>query len=577
MSSLRNTTTPSAAENDLWIFRDGRKNLSGTRLLEELRASVERELRSSTKGGSRLDALIRAGELESALADSAHPAAAQLATLTDVLASAALAQDAIALSKSCRLLHSLELPETLTISPPEGFSYYALQPLSFAEFAVSAAPGNHPVAVIGIRSIGTTLSAVVAAALRRANRNAQRITVRPTGHPYDRRTQFTAEQTSWIRQNHDRDALFLIVDEGPGRSGSTFLSVAEALLPLGISSQRVLLIGSREPDPAALCAHDAANRWKRFRFLTATQSNGTRFSDHHYLGGGEWRRILLGEDSAWPACWLQMERLKFLSPDGRHFFKFEGLGRIGTAARQRSRQIADAAFGCAVEDAGDGFSCYAVPRGRPLSVGDISHSLLERIAEYCAFRNRDFQSATLVPDRLPEMLRFNTAQEFGFELECDLGVLQPRAPILADGRMQPHEWLITEQGLLFKTDASTHGDDHFFPGPTDIAWDLAGTAVEWNLHPDALEFLLSCFGSLTGDDPRPRLPVFLLAYAIFRMASCKMALSTVAGSPEEIRLIQAYEFYRHRSEQQLNSLRQPASPISRPVPGLLPLLEGNRA
>ena len=28
-----------------------------------------------------------------------------------------------------------------------------------------------------------------------------------------------------------------------------------------------------------------------------------------------------------------------------------------------------------------------------------------------------------------------------------------------------------------------HGDDHFFPGPTDIAWDLAGTIVEWELAP----------------------------------------------------------------------------------------------
>ena len=32
-----------------------------------------------------------------------------------------------------------------------------------------------------------------------------------------------------------------------------------------------------------------------------------------------------------------------------------------------------------------------------------------------------------------------------------------------------------------KVDAAAHGDDHGFPGPVDVAWDLAGAVVEWEL------------------------------------------------------------------------------------------------
>jgi hypothetical protein len=128
--------------------------------------------------------------------------------------------------------------------------------------------------------------------------------------------------------------------------------------------------------------------------------------------------------------------------------------------------------------------------------------------------------------------------------------------------MQPHEWLRTSDGIVLKTDASTHGDDHFFPGPTDIAWDLAGIAVEWNLHPDALEFLLTRFAQLTSNDLRRRLPILMLAYSVFRLAWCKMATSTVVESSEQLRLRTAYRRYRSLALIQMSRLgiRGPAAP-----------------
>src|SRR5436853_406434 len=87
-----------------------------------------------------------------------------------------------------------------------------------------------------------------------------------------------------------------------------------------------------------------------------------------------------------------------------------------------------------------------------------------------------------------QIVGLNLVREFESEIDFDPEVLRPQNMIVVDGRMNPHEWLGTADGRLLKTDGATHGDDHFFPGPTDIAWDIAGAAVEWNLHPDALTF-----------------------------------------------------------------------------------------
>src|SRR5256886_15961339 len=418
---------------------------------------------------------------------------------------------------------------------------------------MSLADPPRPAAVIGIRSIETTLRAVVPATLRRTGCAAERITVRPTGHPYSRHTHPTSEQIRWIRKQKERGAIFLVVDDGPGRSGPSLLSVGEPLIDAGVSVADLTLIGSQEPDLNLLCVDDAVRRWKAFHFLAAKSRISSRFSDHIFVGAGEWRRNLLPKDATWPACWPQMERVKFLSPDGTRLYKFEGLGPMGEAVQQRSRLVDEAGFGCSVTDAGDGFSCYAVAEATPMLAEEVDPIVLERMAQYCAFRVAEF-GAGGVPAPLAEMLRFNISREIQIELNLNLDALQPSRLVVVDGRMQPHEWLRASDGILLKTDVSTHGDDHFFPGPTDIAWDLGGVTVEWNLNPDALEFLLARFAQLTGSDLRRTLPAFMLAYSVFRLAWCKMALSTVTDSSEQLRLRTAYRRYRNVTVRQMPQL-----------------------
>jgi hypothetical protein len=537
----------SSNDNNFWVFRDGRKTVSGERLLAELRRGMQASSNAGARSSDLLNTLIRAGELEAGLSDAASDAAPAVAAATDALAGRLYG----APERIAAVAHTLELtvPEHLDISPPEGFCYYALHPSDFGRLALRVGTRGRPAAVIGVRSIGTTLSAVVSAALRSARVPVHRITVRPTGHPYNRVLQFTGEQLSWVQERRAQGCTFFVVDEGPGRSGSTFLAVGEALLKVGVDVDRISLLGSRDPDLSQLCSNDAARRWSRFQFSAVEPDSHSRFRDFPYIGGGEWRRRFLADESVWPATWPQMERLKFLSPDGLRFWKFEGMGARGQEAFDCSRILAERGFGIEIEDGGGGFASYPVLQRTALRTEDLSTSMLERISEYCAFRAAEFGVPRTTPDLLSEMVTFNLQQEFGVDIHLE--ELNGHGCILADGHMQPHEWIPSKDGHVLKTDACAHGNDHFFPGPCDIAWDLAGAAVEWDFDSDATEHMLSRFQRLTGDDARSRFNWYAVAYSVFRLAWCKMAILTVQGDPEELRLRYEYRRYRARAHREL--------------------------
>jgi len=294
------------------------------------------------------------------------------------------------------------------------------------------------------------------------------------------------------------------------------------------------------------------------RFLPTTPCRTSRFQDFAYLGGGYWRVHSFHDENNWPESWTQMERLKFLSPDRRQFLKFEGMGPHGSEVRERAFILADAGFSPAVSDAGDGFLSYETIQGRNLRPQDVSPSVLERIARYCSFRISNFGQLPTSNSELGNMLGFNVQQEFGQELKFDPALLGCSNPVLVDGRMQPYEWIASSQGEFLKTDAISHGDNHFFPGPCDIAWDLAGAIVEWDLSFEAVEFLLRSFKQISGIDVAKKLDAYRLAYCVFRLGYCKMAASTVLGSREELRLENAYRRYRSHAVKLLDPARTDA-------------------
>jgi len=595
----------------MYVFRDGRRIVPGQRLVAELRealAALDRGPRLSTD--QLLDALVAAGELECALTDAGSELAelaARAAAISDAVAGMLVRTatkypseqgspgaptargDASSREDSIRQwlaqLESLTPPAQLQLSVHEGFAYYALHPLKILDLLendllenvllqdvlprdvlpqdVLSAPGGVRVAVLGIRSIGVALSAVLMAALQQRGYAAERITVRPTGHPYDRKLTLDRQQMAWVEAHHG--AEFMVIDEGPGLSGSSFLAAAEGLVSAGVPRQKILLIGSRQPDIAQLRSPNAVERWSRFRF--------TCMASHPYcpegaaiaIGGGVWRQQLLAECSAPPACWTQLEMAKFLSADRELFYKFEGFGHFGGDIGKRASALAAAALGPAYLGNESGFGIYRVSRGRGLTASHLSALRIRHLAAYCAFRLRAFKADDSQPSAIDEMASWNWSLEFGeFGKFGEAGDPQGFGPVevehrvFCDAHMMPHEWLELGDGRLLKLDGAAHGDDHFFPGPCDIAWDLAGAIVEWKLNGPEAEYFLEQYRRLSGDDARRRLAPYLRAYVSFRMGWCKMAALASAGTFDEPLLWRDFERYR-RYAGELSRRSEPAA------------------
>jgi len=534
---------------NLLVFRDGRRVLDGRDLLQTLRQKLDSLLSISdfTLQSTRealIEVLLRAGELECALADhdECNQAAETLARLTDQLALALVGESRPTLSST--ILESIataEVPERLSVSTPEGFCYYALHPLDYTDLLNENAIDAPAAAVIGIRSIGTTLGAVVRAWFELRGVPAERITVRPTGHPFDRTLSLTERDRSWILNGIQRHALFLVVDEGPGLSGSSFLSVAEALVHAGVSRDRIVLLPSSCPNLSSLLAPDAVGRWNRFRTLSLKSTRHLPREATQDIGWGEWRKIVFGGERDWPGVWSWTERRKFLSAERHSLFRFDGHGHYGNAVRDRAQLLAEYGWGPETLSAGDGFSaCPWITGDRPRSA---DHAIVVQLARYCDFRAEHFALSSASSAALEQMTQVNLERALGVSQTVALPI---ERPIVADARMMPHEWIASSNGRLFKVDASSHGDDHFYPGPTDIAWDLAGAITEWRLDKESSGLLVDEYKRVSGDRIETRLRAYLIAYCVFRLAFTASAARSAGDAHEKARFEHEKESYRER-------------------------------
>ncbi len=406
------------------------------------------------------------------------------------------------------------LPAEIEISVPEGFAYYAVDPelyrMAARRFAAEARP--HHVAVIGIRSIGVTLAAVVESELRSLGIHAQSWTVRPRGHPWNRELRIGPRLE---RRWREFPGCFAIVDEGPGLSGSSFACVAEFLSRIGVPDGRIVFFPSWQTDGSNFVSEFARRRWPRHRQYTAAFEELHLFDGARDLSAGNWRAVR----GLWPAVQPQHERRKYLQ-DGR-LHKFAGYGRYGGERLERAHRLA--AFTPAPLGLERGFLITPWVKGAPVH---LCTRFLDHAARYLAFLRREFRLGRAADAQpLAEMIANNTGRPW-----C--GPLPAAEAVALDARMLPHEWLETAGGYL-KTDALDHHDDHFLPGPQDIAWDLAAFAVEFG---SGGEYLLERYRRESGDRTiASRLPFYRAAYLAFRLGYADLAIESLGGCADATR------------------------------------------
>jgi hypothetical protein len=232
--------------------------------------------------------------------------------------------------------------------------------------------------------------------------------------------------------------------------------------------------------------------------------------------------------------------------------KFEGLDRGARERRARAEQAASAGFAPAVRAFAHGFLATEWVEGRPLDARAVTPQLLRRIAHYLAWVAGSQRTGRPADARsLIEMLRVNTIEGLGRSeavaadrLVGGVADVIARVPaVRVDGRMFPHEWLQAQHGFI-KTDVASHFDDHFYPGETDVAWDLAAAAIEWRLDAAETALLIREYVSVSRDvDIEPRLHFMRAAYAAFRLGYTTLGANALGAASDGVRLRDASRDY----------------------------------
>ena len=567
------------------VFRDQRATVDPTQLISTLHIEARRlASHASPDHEETVQLLISAGTLEAALADTIFPSADGIMPIARRLREAGCglgravwhtwvnhpAEARRWLEQSAATLAYLQLqqlPPSIEVSVPEGYAYYAVYPEMYLEAARRFHYTNTPRSAVclGLRSIGTSLSSVVAGTLEELGCAVESFTLRPRGHPYDRRLTVTPELAEILQRKHH--ATFILIDEGPGISGSSLAGTAELLGHLGIADDRIVLFPSWATDGAGLKSDQARERWGRhkqfivdFDEVWLTSGRLTQSLPPGKLrefSGGAWRNELCARPEDFPAVQPQHERRKYLhqpfAPDsGVHetsWLSFVGLTPDTAAPKlRRAQSLAAAGFTRAPTSVMHGFLVTPFTPGSPLRAREpLDSRLLETLASYLAHISRT-QAAqpSVTDDALRDMVMTNIAEGLGEEwlprLQSRLKECGPswcERTVALDGRMLPHEWIRTPQGYL-KTDAVHHHDDHFLPGCQDIAWDLAGTCLEFSLEPDDRQRLIERYRALSGDSTiLARLPLHAITYLAFRLGYTTLAASCLGQSLDGKRFSEA--------------------------------------
>jgi hypothetical protein len=557
------------------VFRECRRAEDPRLRLQHIRLALDRLAPGHAGLHDRVvELLIGLGVLESGVNDAMHPDADGTDPISGALRAASVAAGHL-LWHSWRgrpaalgpwvartraaldIVDEETLPASIEVSVPEGYAHYGLFPESYIVAAERAAKslGIGRAVCIGIRSIGTSLSAAVAATLEELGCEVLSLTLRPRGHPFDRYPRLAPTLESAMRDRAHN--LFLLVDEGPGLSGSSFMGTARVLRELGVGEDHIVLLPSWRTEGQSLRSADARARWRRHPQVTAgfdevwmATGRLERLAPSRVLtdvSAGAWRPLLIPDPAGYPPVQPQHERRKLLARAGGGrsrnapdlVLRFAGLGPYGAGKLERAAALAQAGFGAAPVELTHGFLVQEFVAGTPVGRAQVTPALLQTMARYLAYLRCQFPARGESAIDLRPMMFANVAEALGEHAAASLeswagrfGPVDAEPPTALDGRMLPHEWILTPSGYL-KTDAVDHHDDHFYPGPHDIAWDVAGTCLEFDLSGSERRGFLECYRRASGDRGiTDRLPCFALAYLAFRLGYATTAAETLGGSPD---------------------------------------------
>jgi hypothetical protein len=531
-------------------------------------------------------ALILAGELAQGVADAElettgadAPTPAQTATMR--LAIAVAARLLAAVGEPPALAHdpaaalagaaAAPLPPRIRCRTPEGYAFYAVYPEAYAAAAAAVAWPAPPL-VLGIRSIGTSLAAAVAARI-----GAEALSVRPGGRPFARELRLSDALAARVRRHR---GSVIVADEGPGLSGSSFGSVADALEALGVRPEHIVFLPSHPnpPGPRASPAH--RSRWERTVRLVPRPLGPTEvaawFADLaapetvEDLSGGAWRREL--PQPCRPPAAPGSERLKFrlTGPHGRFLARFAGLGAVGEEKLAVARRLHAAGFVPEPLALRRGFLLERWVEGAPLRAAPPE--LVAHVGRYLGFRARALPAcgAGAAPEELARMATRNADLLGGPALAAAVGrrlagiARLALAPVRIDGRLHLWEWRRTSDRRLLKTDALDHAVAHDLVGCQDVAWDVAGAAVELDLSDPATEELRRRVADAAGRPVgREAVAAFRLCYSAFQAGLWRM---TGEDAPPTERELARYLGHLRRGA----GLVGDEAPAQRLLPGVSP-------
>lgn len=474
------------------------------------------------------------------------------------------------------------LPELITSRSPEGYVFYGLFPEMYIEAAKLFYLEKKPAKAvcIGLRSIGTSLSAAVGGSLFEMGARVESFTLRPRGHPFRRKALLSPDLEEKLSSLSE--SSFLIIDEGPGLSGSSFGSAAQALSDLGIPDRNIILFPSHVPDSSRFIKSQASARWSDFRkfvvpfeekYLSGKLLDSFDCGRIMEISAGTWRGSFFQSELDYPPLHPNHEQRKYLcmeeSPDKEgvlsgpvRMIKFVGFGKYGRARYERAVKLSGLGLYPEVNGLRNGFLIRHFVPGAPVSENEVGQDLLNFAAQYLARTGMDFQ----VPGGIPfesnmRMIMENTMETLGPEwagyaekLSSFYSVLKDYPLVAIDGRVMRHEWVKTPKGF-FKADSISHHMDQFYPRNQDTAWDVAGLCVEFPLRGAGREFFLDRYEALSGDkNIKKKLPFYLIAYLAFRLGYAELASMDLGNSPDGLRLKTLRDYYSFQLKMELSRL-----------------------